>query len=89
MATRRLISRERSTTKVKLGMDCMNKLKGKTIKTCRYMTDAEMQKFGWYKCPLMILFTDGTVLYASTDDEGNDGGALFTTIKGLEVIPTI
>ena len=89
MATRRMISRERSTQKVTWGMQCANKLRGKTIQSCRYMTDAEMQKMGWCQCPLLIIFTDGTVMYASTDDEGNDGGAIFTNIKGLEIIPTI
>jgi hypothetical protein len=89
MATQRAINKERMNTKAKLGLECTTKLKGKTIKTCRYMTDEEMKKSYWCKCPLVIIFTDGTAMYASADDEGNDGGALFTTIKGLEVIPTI
>ena len=76
-------------TKASWGMQCAAKLVGKTIKDCRYMTDKEMQESGWYKSPLVIIFTDGTAMYASADDEGNDGGSIFTTIKGLEVIPTI
>jgi len=89
MATQRFISKQRAIQKVTWGMECTKKLNGKTIKTCRYMTDAEMQKMGWCQCPLLIIFTDGTVMYASIDNEGNDGGAIFTNIKGLEIIPTI
>ena len=31
---------------------------------------------GWYKVPLIIEFTDGTMMIPMADDEGNDGGAL-------------
>jgi len=34
-------------------------LKGKTIKSVRYMTDKEMEDFMWYKKPVIIDFTDG------------------------------
>jgi len=62
---------------------------GKTIKAVRYMTLAEAKAQGWYKRPLIIIFTDNTYMYSSTDDEGNDGGALFTNIPGIEIIPVI
>ena len=51
-------------------------LVGKTIKETRYMTDEEAEKFGWYKKPLIIIFTDGTYIMPMMDDEGNDGGSL-------------
>lgn len=88
-----MTQRERNVHRMKLKnlytIDTIKKLKGKTIKTCRYMTDAEMQKFGWSKCSLIIIFTDGTSMYASNDNEGNEGGSLFTNIKDLYLIPTI
>lgn len=62
-------------------------LKGKTIKSVRYLTDEEMEGFMWYKRPVAIFFTDGHYMIPSADDEGNDGGAIFTSIEGLEVIP--
>jgi len=68
---------------------CRSKLVGKTIKNVRYMNDKELQEHYWDKRPLIIFFTDGTYMYSSMDDEGNDGGALFTSIDELQVIPTI
>lgn len=50
-------------------------LKGKTIKSTRYLSQKECDDMGWYKRPLVIEFTDQTCIYAMADDEGNDGGA--------------
>jgi|TARA_R110000796_G_scaffold173614_3_gene290602 hypothetical protein len=63
-------------------------LVGKTIDEVRYMTNKEMEDMGWDQKPLVIFFTDNTFIYASADDEGNNGGALFTNFKDLETIPT-
>lgn len=53
-------------------------LDGKVVKTVRPMTNNEMHQEGW-DChrPLLIEFTDGTLIYASCDEEGNGPGALF------------
>lgn len=64
-------------------------LVGKTIKAVSYMTDKEMKQMGWDNKPLVIEFTDGTLIFASQDDEGNGAGALFTNIKKLPTIPVI
>jgi len=64
-------------------------LKGKIITNVRYLTKKEMEGFGWYRKALVIILNDGTCLFPSADDEGNDAGALFTNIKGLEIIPVI
>ena len=56
------------------------------------MTDDEMKNFAWYKTPVVITFTDGSMLVPQSDDEGNDGGALFYYSKKedkSEVIPVI
>ena len=50
-------------------------------------TDAEEQ--GWYKRPIQIKLEDETWLTPSQDDEGNDGGALFTNNEDLPTIPVI
>jgi|TARA_B100001094_G_C17739941_1_gene580710 hypothetical protein len=50
-------------------------LKGRKIDSCRYVTRAEADDMGWYKRPLVIVFTDGSYLMLQCDDEGNDGGA--------------
>ena len=50
-------------------------LKGKKVDSCRYMTKVEADKMGWYKRPLIIIFSDESYLMLQSDDEGNDGGA--------------
>lgn len=70
-------------------LECAKHLIGKTIKNVRYMTDKEMNESGWCKKPLVIFFTDGSYMFSSADDEGNEAGALFTSFEGLDVIPTI
>ena len=64
-------------------------LVGKIIKSVRYMNDKEMNDFMWYKKPVIITFTDGSYIIPQRDDEGNDGGALFTSDDDLDVIPVI
>lgn len=63
-------------------------LVGKTIKECRYMTDKEVDDFGFYKKPVVILFTDGTYIIPMMDDEGNDGGSIYGSDDSLN-LPTI
>lgn len=66
-----------------------SQLVGKTIKSIRCMNDKEMEIFGWYKRPVIILLSDNTFIVPQSDDEGNDGGAI-ALIKGkkFNVIPT-
>lgn len=63
---------------------------GKKIKSVRYMSESEAEDLGWYKRPLVIIFEDNSLIYSSTDDEGNDGGALFGLSKdGFMDFPVI
>lgn len=64
-------------------------LKGRTIANVRYTTDAEMRQMMWGQAAVVLVLDDGTELWPSRDDEGNNAGALFTTIQGLETIPVI
>jgi hypothetical protein len=68
---------------------CSASLVGKTIKSVRYQYTCEMKDMGWSKKSLVIFFTDGSYIFPSSDDEGNNAGTLFTSIKGLEGIPTL
>ncbi len=52
-------------------------MKGKVVKEVRYLDEVEMSREGWMRKTVAVEFTDGTVLFASCDDEGNDSGALF------------
>ena len=58
--------------------DYANKhLVGRTITQVRYMSKEETEPMDWFSRPLVIHLDDGTMLFPSKDDEGNDGGALF------------
>jgi len=67
-------------------------LVGATVVKVEYMKKSEMNDMMWYKSPLCILMKKGNEyfwIYPSADDEGNDGGALFTTIKEYSCAPTL
>jgi hypothetical protein len=52
-------------------------MKGKVVKDVRYLDDVEMSREGWMRKTVAVEFMDGTILFASSDDEGNESGALF------------
>lgn len=52
-------------------------LNGKTVKTITWLGDKDKEAMMWYKRPIVIHFTDGSFLIPQSDDEGNDGGALY------------
>lgn len=49
---------------------------GKSIKSVRYMSDAERDEMGWGGKPAVIELNDGTLMFAMQDDEGNGAGCL-------------
>jgi len=58
-------------------MTDLNKLfAGRTIAGASHMDAETAEQIGWTSRPLIIRFTDGSFMYAQSDDEGNDGGAL-------------
>jgi len=59
------------------------------IKGVRYMTDAEVEAFGWGAKSVVLFLDNGTEIVVSQDDEGNGPGALFVTKKNgdQETIP--
>ena len=64
-------------------------LVGKTIKYVRYMTDEDLDNLGFETSNLVIWFTDGSVMYASRDDEGNDSGVICTNDPKTDRYPSI
>jgi hypothetical protein len=62
-------------------------LVGKKITKVRYMTEAERDQIGWDARPIVIILDDGTALYPSQDDEGNNAGSIFTNSDSLPTIP--
>ena len=69
--------------------DCKEKLVGRKITNVRYLLDGEQEDLGWYSKSLVIFFDDGSYMFPSADDEGNDAGALFTSHADLLTIPVI
>ncbi len=57
-------------------------LLNKKIVQVRYMTDQEQQAFGWNHKAVVLQLEDGTLVFPSRDDEGNDAGALHYLKQG-------
>jgi hypothetical protein len=51
---------------------------GRTITNVRWMKPEEVEAVGWDRSPIVLQLDDQTLLYPSSDDEGNNAGALFT-----------
>ena len=64
-------------------------LVGKTITKVEYIDNAEMEENMWHKRPIAIQLDNKHWLIPMMDDEGNDGGAISTTIGELQTIPVI
>jgi hypothetical protein len=88
-STRQTKSLQYDNSIIQWGERCAEVLVGKTIKSVRYMHICEKKDMGWFKKSLVIFFTDGSFIFPSADNEGNDAGALFTSIRDIEVIPSL
>jgi hypothetical protein len=69
----------------------MEKLKkslvGLTITKVEYLSPGDSKEFlGWDYQPCEIHLSNGVILTPSSDDEGNNAGAIITNIEGLETI---
>lgn len=62
---------------------------GRKIIKVEYMNENEMNEQGWYKRPLCIKLDNGIWLTPTQDDEGNDGGSIYTNDDNLPIIPVI
>ena len=64
-------------------------LLNRKIVQVRYMNQSEADDMGWYSRPVAFLLDNGIWIFPSADDEGNNGGALFTTDRNNSVLPVI
>lgn len=55
----------------------MDNIIGHKVVQIRKMTQAEQDKEGWNSSTIVIVLSNGVRLYASSDEEGNDAGAMF------------
>jgi len=56
-------------------------LVGRRITAVRWMSEAEVESFGWRDPAIVLELDDGGVLIPQRDDEGNDAGALWWMTK--------
>lgn len=62
-------------------------LVGRKVVDVRYMTEDEATNMMWNSRPLCLFLDDGSVIIPQSDDEGNDGGAMFYLGKeGVEEV---
>ena len=66
-------------------------LLNKTIVEVGYMPEDESVQPSWYSRPVSFKLNDGTWIVPQSDDEGNDGGALYynRTDLGNDVLPVL
>jgi len=75
----------------KIWNETANKLLlGKRIIKVEYMGSKEAEDTMWHNRPVRIILDDGTNILPMSDDEGNDGGALWLGNKNREdVLPVL
>lgn len=64
-------------------------LVGRKIVDVQFMTPDNAAQMGWHQRPIILVLDDGNLIYPSSDDEGNDGGSLFTNDESLVTIPSL
>lgn len=64
-------------------------LLNRKIVKVRYMEQSEADDMGWYSRPVAFLLDNGIWVFPSADDEGNNGGSLFTTDSNNSVLPVL
>ena len=64
-------------------------LLGKSIIKIEYMSEKDSEEQGFDCRPIQLLLNNGIWLTITSDDEGNDGGAIHTNIKESPIIPVI
>ena len=81
--------KKNKTDYTKLWTDKFKFLVGSKIIKVDYMTNEECEDLGWNKRPIQIHLDSGAILSPQADDEGNDGGALFTGWKDESLAPVL
>ena len=77
------------TTKEKWTKKAEDILLNRKIVKVEYMSKEECESAYWHKRPVCMLLDNGVWIYPSQDDEGNDGGALFTTDDTETCLPVL
>ena len=66
---------------------------GAQIIAVRYMTEEETENSGWYSSPIIFIMKkpngEEFAMYPMSDDEGNNGGAMGTSLPEIDTVPVI
>ena len=71
------------------GIKAKELLLKKKIIQVRYLSKDECEDLGWNESVIAFQTDDKTWFYPSRDDEGNGGGALFTSSDAIPILPVI
>lgn len=61
-------------------------LVGKTVKEVGFMRKDDQVDMGWGYRPIVLTFEDGNYIFPMADDEGNEAGALATSVESCETV---
>jgi len=64
-------------------------LLNRKIVDVRYLSEEEAENLGWTQRSVVMVLDDGNMIYPSSDDEGNDAGALFTCNSDQPTLPVM
>jgi len=64
-------------------------LLNRKIVDVRYLSEEEAENLGWTQRSVVMVLDDGNMIYPSSDDEGNDAGALFTCNADQPTLPVL
>jgi hypothetical protein len=64
-------------------------LLNRKIVDVRYLTNEEMEDFGWEERSVVMVLDNGNIIFPSQDDEGNGAGALFTCDPDQPILPVL
>ena len=64
-------------------------LVGRKIIKVEYTSEENANEQGWDSRPVQIQLDNGIWLTPTSDDEGNNGGAIHTNLKDNSVIPVL
>jgi hypothetical protein len=64
-------------------------LLGRKIVQVRYLSQEEADDLGWTERPVVIHLDDGNIILPSSDDEGNNAGAMFTNNEKNPTLPVL
>jgi len=64
-------------------------LVGRKIIKVEYTSEEDANEQGWDSRPVQIQLDNGVWLTPTSDDEGNNGGAIHTNLKNNSIIPVL